>query len=236
MHICVSKLTIIGSDYGLSPGHYLNQCWNIVKTNLRNKIQWNLNLNSYILFRKNTFENVLWKMGAILSQPQWINKHMRRYPELAHPKSAHDAQLIEEISINSNEMYGYTSIRICSWLLTNTISDVWITIYNATRCGENNDKGHIRSYEIAFPSVINNCSLWGQRKGVLTNNETFYFQEAGMMSPLNRLVSKFNDVWSLYIKVYTHVILSKRRVFRPRYTIAFCAWQNANSLEPVLLI
>ena len=31
MHICVSKLTIIGSDNGLSPpNHYLNEWWNIV--------------------------------------------------------------------------------------------------------------------------------------------------------------------------------------------------------------
>ena len=35
IHICVNKLTIIGSDDGLSPdawlapSHYLNQCWNI---------------------------------------------------------------------------------------------------------------------------------------------------------------------------------------------------------------
>ena len=28
--IFVNKLTIIGSDNGLPPGHYLNQCWNIV--------------------------------------------------------------------------------------------------------------------------------------------------------------------------------------------------------------
>ena len=35
MHICVGKLTIIGSDNGWSPGrcqyHYLNQCCNIVQ-------------------------------------------------------------------------------------------------------------------------------------------------------------------------------------------------------------
>ena len=35
-HKCVSKLTIIGPD------NYLNQCWNIVNSNLRNKLQWNL--------------------------------------------------------------------------------------------------------------------------------------------------------------------------------------------------
>ena len=41
-HICVSKTTIIGPDSGLLPGrrHYLNQCWNIVSSNPRNKLQW----------------------------------------------------------------------------------------------------------------------------------------------------------------------------------------------------
>ena len=49
-HICVSKLTIIGSDNGLSPGRrqaiILNQCWYIVNWVLRNKLQWNFNRNS----------------------------------------------------------------------------------------------------------------------------------------------------------------------------------------------
>ena len=40
------RLTIIGSDNGLSPGlwpepiHFLNQCWNIVNWTLGNKPQW----------------------------------------------------------------------------------------------------------------------------------------------------------------------------------------------------
>ena len=41
MHICVGDLSIIASDNGYSPSHYLNQCWNIVNWNLRNKIQCN---------------------------------------------------------------------------------------------------------------------------------------------------------------------------------------------------
>ena len=51
-HICVIKLTIIGSDNGLSPSHYLNQCWNIVNWTLSNKLQWNFNRNSNIFFKK----------------------------------------------------------------------------------------------------------------------------------------------------------------------------------------
>ena len=81
MHVCFSKLTIIGSDNGLSlgrrqlPSHYLNQCWNIVDWTLGNKLQWNLNRNSYIFIQENAFENVVWKMAAILSWLQCINVH-----------------------------------------------------------------------------------------------------------------------------------------------------------------
>ena len=55
----------IGSDNGLA----LNQCWNIVNSNLRNKVQWNFNRDSYIFVQENVFEYVVWKMVAILSRP-----------------------------------------------------------------------------------------------------------------------------------------------------------------------
>ena len=72
-HICVSKFTIIGSDNGwLAPSHYLSQCWNIINWTLRNKRQWNPNQNLYIFIQENGFENVVWKMAAILSRPQCV--------------------------------------------------------------------------------------------------------------------------------------------------------------------
>ena len=58
-HICVCKLTIIGSDNGLSPEWHqaiMNQCWNIVKWTLRNKLQWNFKRNWYIFLQENVFE------------------------------------------------------------------------------------------------------------------------------------------------------------------------------------
>ena len=54
------------------PSHYLNQCWNIVNWTPRNKLQWNVNRNSYIFIQENPFENVVWKMAAILSRPQCV--------------------------------------------------------------------------------------------------------------------------------------------------------------------
>ena len=42
-HICVTKITIIGSDNGLSPGRRLVIFWTMLEycLTLRNKIQWN---------------------------------------------------------------------------------------------------------------------------------------------------------------------------------------------------
>ena len=77
MHICVSKLTIIGSDNGLLLGQCQAFIWtNIVKIvnwTLGNKLQGNLNQNLNIFIQKNAFENVVWKMAAILSGPQCVN-------------------------------------------------------------------------------------------------------------------------------------------------------------------
>ena len=54
------------------PSHYLNQWWNVVNWTLGNKFQWHLNWNSYIFVQENASENVVWKIAAILSQPQCV--------------------------------------------------------------------------------------------------------------------------------------------------------------------
>ena len=72
-HICVNKLTNIGSSYGLSPpSHFLNQWWNIVNLTLRNTLQWNVYRNTYIFIQENAFENVVRISAAILSRPQCV--------------------------------------------------------------------------------------------------------------------------------------------------------------------
>ena len=75
-HICDSKLTVIGSDNGLSLGRrqaiICGQCWDIANWTPRNKLQWNFYRNSYIFIHENPFENVVWKMASILSWPQCV--------------------------------------------------------------------------------------------------------------------------------------------------------------------
>ena len=68
MHICVSKLTIIGSDNGKAPGWGQAIIWAnagiLFIGPLGKKLQWNLDQNLHIFIQE--FENV-WKMAAILS-------------------------------------------------------------------------------------------------------------------------------------------------------------------------
>ena len=56
-----------------APSHYLKQCWIIVNWTLRSKLQWNFSRNSNIFIEENPFQNVVWKMVAILSRPQCVN-------------------------------------------------------------------------------------------------------------------------------------------------------------------
>ena len=74
-YICVSKLTIIGSDNGLSSGRRQAIFWtsNIVNWTLTIKLQWNLNRNFYIFIHENAFENAVWKMAATSSRPRYVN-------------------------------------------------------------------------------------------------------------------------------------------------------------------
>ena len=65
LHICVSKLTRIGSDYGLKPDRRQGIIWTNAGILLigpyQNIFQCNLNRNLYFFIKENTFENVVWK-------------------------------------------------------------------------------------------------------------------------------------------------------------------------------
>ena len=48
-----------------APSQYLNQNWNIINWNFRNKPQWNFNRNSNIFIQENAFENIVCEMASI---------------------------------------------------------------------------------------------------------------------------------------------------------------------------
>ena len=75
--ICVGKLTIIGSDNGLSPGRRQAIIW----TNARILLIWPLWTNFSDIFYQNSItfipenelENVVCEMASILSRPKCVN-------------------------------------------------------------------------------------------------------------------------------------------------------------------
>ena len=72
MHICVSKLTIIGSDNGLSPDRRQAITWNSAGILFVGHLWTNFDRNLYIFVQENAFESVVWKMAAILCRPQCV--------------------------------------------------------------------------------------------------------------------------------------------------------------------
>ena len=75
MHISVSKLTITGSDSGLSPGRRQAIIWTNAGLLLIEPLGTNFAefLIKIHIFSYNAFEIVIWKMAAILSRPQCVN-------------------------------------------------------------------------------------------------------------------------------------------------------------------
>ena len=74
-HICVSNLTIIGSDNGLSPGRRQAITWTNVGILLIGPLGTKFSemlIEIHTFSFKNPFENVVWKMAAILSRPQCV--------------------------------------------------------------------------------------------------------------------------------------------------------------------
>ena len=114
-HICVCKLTIIGSDNSLSswtaPSHYQNQCWIIVNWTLTKELQWNFNRNSNILIQENAFESVVCEVASILSRPQCVNARQETYQwwwgSLASP-GINELIFVEPVSvIHYNRLMGH---------------------------------------------------------------------------------------------------------------------------------
>ena len=75
-HICVSKLTISGSDNGLSPGRHQAIIWTNAGILLIRSLRTNFNEmlieNSNIFVHENAFESVVCEMASILSRPQLL--------------------------------------------------------------------------------------------------------------------------------------------------------------------
>ena len=74
VHKYFSKLTIIGSDNGLSPGRRHAIIWTNDGSMYIGTLGTNVSENSYIFIQENAFENVVCKMAVILFRPQCVNR------------------------------------------------------------------------------------------------------------------------------------------------------------------
>ena len=74
-HICVSNLTIIGSDNGLSSRRRPAIIWTNAGISFIGPLgpDFSFNRNSNIFIQENAFESVVWEMASILSRPQCVN-------------------------------------------------------------------------------------------------------------------------------------------------------------------
>ena len=75
-HICIRKLSIIGSDNGLSPGRRQSIIWTNAGILLIGPLGTNfseilIEIQTFFI-EKNALEHVVWKMSAILSRPQCV--------------------------------------------------------------------------------------------------------------------------------------------------------------------
>ena len=121
----VSKLTIIDSDNGLSPGrllrHYMNQCWNIVNWTLENKLQWNCYRNLYTLIKLEQLERLRSEdtprhlMITHIIESYWIpsqknNRSRSMWIQLATPLFYN---AIRDLRVTMTHNYRYSMIPLC---------------------------------------------------------------------------------------------------------------------------
>ena len=69
--MCVGKLTIIGSDNGLSPGRRQAIIWNNARIMLIEPLGTSFS-EIWMEIEENTFKNVICEMSAILTRPQCV--------------------------------------------------------------------------------------------------------------------------------------------------------------------
>ena len=80
-----------------------------------NKLQWNLNQNSYIFIQENAFENAIWKMAAILSPPQCVYTSEQLF-HYSQSKCSSISQLVGSLDTIRGKFHLYlvrTTTRLC---------------------------------------------------------------------------------------------------------------------------
>ena len=119
-HICVSKLTIIGSDNGLSPGRRQAITWTNVGILLIGPLGTNFS-EMLIKIQENPFENVVWKMAAILSWPQCVKIQHKRIM-LIHESTKFQLEILKRSMISASTKF---QLKILKWSMISAIHKFW---------------------------------------------------------------------------------------------------------------
>ena len=129
-HICVSKLTIISSENGLSPGHRKVMIYipmlEYFNWTLGNKLQWNL----YIFIQENAFETVVRDLVTILLRPQRVEAVTKWSP---NPWRQFQMHFLEWKYINFTEVWDIQYLRDsrCEYLNHYIFKDVMVQIFTS---------------------------------------------------------------------------------------------------------
>ena len=174
-HISVSKLAaIICSDNGLAPGR---QWWTNVNSNLGNKLQWNLQRNSYISIQKNAFESVC-TVAAILFQCQCVNEfYISQFLTKWSQEviiSHHENELLPRVSFMSSNLTLHI-LSLSRWLQFRIISRVFgVTSLPPPReIYDNNFNSEISQQMLHITSMHITCKIafsWRPQNGFDDNS------------------------------------------------------------------
>ena len=147
-YICVSGITIIGSDNGLSPGRRQAIIWSnagiLLIEALEKKLQWNSYRNYSIFIQENALECVVCEMTTILSRPQCVKPNCTVVSDFLSQMKLNSTRsmilLVQlridtELGPNFNSSYGlcFTHDDVMTW---RCFPHYWSFIRNPLRYGE----------------------------------------------------------------------------------------------------
>ena len=135
VHICTAKLTIIGSDNGLSPGQHQAIIWTnaaimMLIESLRIKFSEILIKIQTFPLRKITFQNVVYEMLSISSQPQCVNQvsasHLCKDVSLTLGQSYVPMRKLMGWVLGHLKCWSSSTMWMGCLMFSSTTEDIWI--------------------------------------------------------------------------------------------------------------
>ena len=126
-HICIGNLTVIGSDNGLSPGHYYITNFNEISIGIQafsfKKMHFKMSSAKWRPFGLGLNELKVTELAAILSQPQCVKELYKKAG-----KSCRLLWVIQYMFVTSPTVvrfYQFISAKVFLWEFYNPYSHAW---------------------------------------------------------------------------------------------------------------